>query len=201
MTSLIGEPSLYAGLPFAQALDQCELDVIAQQVKKNINCPETSSFGRLFDAVSALLGIRTVIEYDAQAAIELEMIAYRQRADSVVYPFSVPEQGGVRQIRIGDMLQAILRDIRNNITPSRISARFHNTVARMIFSECSYLSGQTGIRQVVLSGGVFQNRMLLRKTISLLQAGAFQVVTHHQVPCNDGGISLGQAMIGVCALQ
>jgi hydrogenase maturation protein HypF len=90
---------------------------------------------------------------------------------------------------------AVIEDLHQGISKGLISLKFHNTVARMINEMCRLTADETGITQVALSGGVFQNRMLLRRTVKLLENSGFQVFTHRQVPCNDGGISLGQAVI------
>jgi hydrogenase maturation protein HypF len=182
-------------MPVLKNVADAEINIIRQQIEKKLNSPLTSSCGRLFDAVSALIGIRGEIKYEAQAAIELEMVAYDAPDEVGEYPFSIVEQNGVSLIKIEDLLSAILQDIDGKTTPATIAARFHNTVARMVKESCQIISKKTGLSQVVLSGGVFQNRLLLRKTVGLLEAGGFKVFTHRQVPTNDGGISLGQAVI------
>ena len=195
LLTLLGKEGLKPDIPFLREIDDIEVELIRQQVKKKINAPLTSSCGRLFDAVSALIGVRGEIEYDAQAAIELEMAAYDASTETGDYPFTIEEMNGVSVIKLRDLFSSVLSDLRHYETQAVISARFHNTVARMILRLCQLISGKTGITQVVLSGGVFQNRLLLKKTVGLLEAGGFKVFTHRQVPANDGGISLGQAVI------
>jgi hydrogenase maturation protein HypF len=195
LLTLMGEGALRPGLPVLKNVDDAEINIIRQQVEKKINSPLTSSCGRLFDAVSALIGVRGEIKYEAQAAIELEMVAYDAADETGEYPFSIVEQNGVSLIKVGDLFSAILQDIDRKATPATIAARFHNTVARMVKESCQIISKKTRLNQVVLSGGVFQNRLLLRKTVGLLEAEGFKVLTHRQVPTNDGGISLGQAVI------
>ena len=182
-------------LLFLQNIDAAEIDVIKNQVEKGINTPLTSSMGRLFDAVSALINIRGVIEYEAQAAIDLEMLATTAGDENGLYPFSTVEQDGVTRIKIRDLIAAIITDISGTVPGAVIAARFHNTVAKMILDLCQLISGKTGIRKVALSGGVFQNRLLLKKAIALLKSVNLEVYTHQHVPCNDGGISLGQVVI------
>jgi hydrogenase maturation protein HypF len=172
-----------------------ELEIIKGQVEKNINAPLTSSMGRLFDTVAALIGVRGEIRYEAQAAIELEVLARKAESESVLYSFNVTEENGVSIIKIHDLLVAIIRDLQSNVLKEIIAARFHNTIAQMIVAICRQISKKTGIKEVALSGGVLQNRLLLVKSISLLESAGFKVYTHHQVPCNDGGISLGQVVI------
>jgi hydrogenase maturation protein HypF len=178
-------------------MSEVEIEVIKRQIERKINSPLSSSMGRLFDAISALLGIRGEIDYEGQAAVELEMAAYEEDYAHAQesYPYRIAEDKGIRIVRLSDLLSAVIEDLHQDISKGRISVKFHNTVARMINEMCHLIANETGISQVALSGGVFQNRLLLRKTVSLLESSGFQVFTHRQVPCNDGGISLGQAVI------
>ena len=195
LLSLFGEDELRQDLSFLKQVDNLEIDIIKKQIERKINSPLTSSCGRLFDAVSALIGIRGEIEYEAQAVIELEMVAYDAVEDTDCYPFSIVEQDGLSLIKLQDLFSAIICDLNSNTAKAIISVKFHNTVAQMTNKLCQIISRKTGISQIVLSGGVFQNRLLLRKAVNLLEASGFKVFTHKQVPCNDGGISLGQAVI------
>jgi hydrogenase maturation protein HypF len=189
-------------------VSQVEIEIIKRQIERKINSPLTSSMGRLFDAVSALLGIRGETDYEGQAAVELEMAAYSviARSPSVKYdeaisqvkgsyPYRIAEDQGVRIVHLGDLVSAVIKDLRQGVPRGEISLKFHNTVARMVDEMCRLIADETGITWVALSGGVFQNRLLLRKTVSLLEGTNFRVLTHRQVPCNDGGISLGQAVV------
>jgi hydrogenase maturation protein HypF len=182
-------------LPLFKNIEHNEIEIIKEQAQKGINSPLTSSCGRLFDAVAALSGVRGVIEYEAQAAIDLEMLATGESGETGLYPFSIIEQDNVHIIRLQDLLTAIIGDLNHVISKSIIAARFHNTVADIIMKTCRNISSETGIKKVALSGGVFQNRLLLSKTVPLLKSNGLEVYTHRQVPCNDGGISLGQAVI------
>ena len=182
-------------LPLFKDIDKSELQIIKEQVARGINTPLTSSMGRLFDAVAALSGIRGIIEYEAQAAIDLEMLAYIAADETGSYPFALGQQDGTRVIRLHDLFIGIIKDILNKIPEAVIAAKFHNTVAQMILETCRIISSKTSLKKVALSGGVFQNRLLLRKTVPLLESAGFEVYTHRQVPCNDGGISLGQVVI------
>ena len=188
------------GLPLDR-LKPAELEIIKQQLKRKINSPLTSSAGRLFDAVSALAGVREEIDYEAQAAIELEMLAPDEVDESESYPFSIVEQGGMRVVKLGELFSAVVQDVRNQIPVPIISLKFHHTVAQIIAEMCRLIAKETGIKQVALSGGVFQNRLLLRLATAALQREGFEVLTHHLVPCNDGGISLGQAVIANFAYE
>jgi hydrogenase maturation protein HypF len=182
-------------LPFLKNIDPGEIDIIQSQIENDINAPLTSSLGRLFDAVAALIGVRGIIDYEAQAAIDLETLASRAVSESARYPFTVSKPDGPSIIKVHDLFAAILNDLHNRTPRARIAARFHNTVAQIILEMCQKISPRTGIAGVALSGGVFQNRMLLRQAAALLESAGFEVYTHRQVPCNDGGISLGQVAI------
>jgi len=210
--TLLGEDALNHDLPVMKEADDMEIEIIKRQIERRINSPLSSSMGRLFDAISALLGIRGEIDYEGQAAVELEMAALAsviprhvpseaRELDEAIsgnnesYPYRIVEDEGMRIVRLRDLLSAVIEDLRQGISKGRISVKFHNTVAQMINEMCQLIADETGVSQVALSGGVFQNRLLLRKTVSLLEDSGFQVFTHRQVPCNDGGISLGQAVI------
>jgi hydrogenase maturation protein HypF len=195
--TLLGEKAFNRDLPVMRKANDMELDVIKRQIERRINSPLTSSMGRLFDAISALLGIRGEIDYEGQAAVELEMAAYKEDYVHVKegYPYRIVEDEGMRIVRLDDLLSAVIEDLHQGISKGLISVKFHNTIARMINEMCRLIAYETGITQIALSGGVFQNRLLLRRTISLLEGSDLQVFTHRQVPCNDGGISLGQAVV------
>ena len=172
-------------------MDLCyeERTIISSQISHNINAPLTSSMGRLFDAVSALIGIRQVATYEGQAAIELE--AAVDPYETGCYEFSFSE--GV--ITIHQLIEGIIRDWRSGRSNALISAKFHNTIARIALEICQSLRVKEGITTVALSGGVWQNRTLFARTVYNLEANGFLVLRHHQVPVNDGCIALGQAMV------
>jgi len=193
--TLLGEGILDCELPFLRDIDQHEKEVMKRQLEKGINCPLTSSCGRLFDGISALLGIRGKVDYEAQAAIELEMAAPDDFQSIESYPFFIAEQDGVKIVKLSELFQAIIHDVENRLPVSTISAKFHRTIAQMATEMCQRIAAERGIRKVALSGGVFQNRLLLRLTADLLEKEGFAVLTHSLVPTNDGGISLGQATI------
>jgi hydrogenase maturation protein HypF len=155
--------------------------------------PLTSSAGRLFDAVAALLGVRDRVNYEGQAAIELEQLA--DLAERGRYVATV-EDGVVHGV---DLVRAVVDDLRAGVAPPVIAARFHNGVAGSVVTVCESVRGSTGLDTVALSGGVFQNLLLLERTVDGLTARRFTVLTHHRVPPNDGGISLGQAVVAASA--
>jgi hydrogenase maturation protein HypF len=170
-------------------------NVLRAQLEKKINTPLTSSMGRLFDAAAALAGVRQIVNYEGQAAIEFEALADEAEAKS--YPFALEQA----QVGVRGAFEALVKDVLAQVPVSRISAKFHNGLAEVIRVAVNKMSIDTGIRAVALSGGVWQNITLLRRTLSLLHADGFQVYIHHQVPTNDGGLSLGQALIAASRLR
>ena len=165
---------------------------VTAMAAKGVNAPLTSSAGRLFDAAAALLGVRDTINYEGQAAIELEQLA--DPAEGGAYPAAVVA-GHPFQIRAADLLTALISDRTNGVPAPVIAARFHHGVAAAIEAGCALLRERHGLATVALSGGVFQNMLLLHATAARLEARGFRVLTHSRFPCNDGGISLGQAVI------
>ena len=153
----------------------------------------TSSMGRLFDAVSSLLSIRDEVRYEGQAAIELEMIADHGVKEE--YPFQNHEDAVPMVIDPAEMIRGIVRDLIDGVPSSKISGKFHRTLSRMIGETCETIRSKEKLNRVVLSGGVFQNIFLLSLVTEDLKRSSFDVYTHHLVPANDGGISLGQAVI------
>ena len=192
---LFGNDTAIRGLPLAH-IPENERKIIRQQIEKGINCPLTSSAGRLFDAVAAITGVCAEASYEAQAAIELEMIAAQPVNSCVekIYPFTIEKQSDTYTIRLGDLFESVIGDVQIKRPVPLISLMLHNTMAEIAKEMCLKVSREIGLRQVVLSGGVFQNRLLLKLTSHKLKENGFNVLTHHQVPCNDGGISLGQAV-------
>ena len=171
------------------------LGLLHRQITNRVNAPLTSSMGRLFDAVSSLLGVRHTVNYEAQAAIELESLV--DQDETGTYPFAI--EGEI--LDPPPMFQALLSDLRANVPIPTLAGRFHNTLAALLHRVCQKVRTQTGIEEVALSGGVWQNMTLLKKSIHLLEKDGFTVYRHHLVPSNDGGISLGQAVIAINKLE
>jgi hydrogenase maturation protein HypF len=168
---------------------------IHKMIQAGFNSPVTSSAGRLFDAVAAILGLCDETSYEAQAAIRLESVADPDVAGS--YPFVVHTGGRPWTLDFGPALHAILDDRKCDVAVSTMAAKFHNTVAAAITQVCRYVRGQRGLNTVALSGGVFQNVLLLRRTVDLLQSRRFRVFINTTVPPNDGGLALGQAAVAL----
>lgn len=192
--SLIGAEVLRLDLPCFKGMDEVELELIRQQIDSNLNTPRTSSCGRLFDAVSALLGLCRQVEYEGQAAVELEMAA-AGAPDGGQYDLQIEIQDGVRTIKLKEMFSRMIADVRKGESKAAIAGLFHNTIARVAIQVCLELYQETGIRRVALSGGVFQNRRLFGQVYDGLRSKGLVPLVHHLVPCNDGGISLGQAVV------
>ncbi|MBT9130163.1 MAG: Carbamoyltransferase HypF [candidate division WS2 bacterium] len=173
-----------------------EIELIFHQIDKNFNTFLTSSCGRLFDAVSSILDICQKVTYEGQAAMELEMLSEgKSNNHTDYYTFDLIESGNSWIIKLGSLLDSILNDYLKNIDKGVIGNRFHNTLAKMALTISELMRKNYGLNKVVLSGGCFQNQLLLKKTILQLQNQGFEVYIHKNVPPNDGGISLGQAVI------
>ena len=191
-------PSL--GIPFTETLDEEAYSFLVQMMAKGVNSPPTSSMGRLFDAVSAIAGVRRAINYEGQAAIELEY--YTDARVEGAYRFDVEQgEGGRLIVSPAPMFEQLVEDVRKGEPPKALSTRFHNGVARMIVEVCGRIRDAEGLSTVALSGGVFQNRYLLGRTVEHLEAAGFRVLVHSRVPANDGGIALGQALHGAATMQ
>lgn len=188
-------------LPSFQASSAQQLKTLKAQLSHRINAPFSSSMGRLFDAVAALIGVRQSINYEAQAAIELEAIADPTETSAYSFDFYREEPESLSSntsptiIDPDPLLSEILIDYQNNCPISKISSKFHNSVANMVLNVCSEIRNQHGISDVVLSGGVWQNQTLLLKTLACLEKEKFHTNIHLNLPPNDGGVSFGQAII------
>ncbi len=167
------------------------IEVVEKQLDSGTNTPLTSSMGRLFDAVASLIGVCHSISYEGQAAIELEAII--DPAESGTYTLDISQENIFSP---GVMIKEILADCQNGLQTSVISARFHNTLAELVLQMAIRLKDKHQLDRVALSGGVWQNMSLLQKSDSKLKNAGFQVLIHQHIPANDGGISLGQAVIG-----
>jgi hydrogenase maturation protein HypF len=189
---------------FVDRLDQREVEVVRVQLARGLNSPMASSAGRLFDAAASLLGIRDVAEYEAQAAVELELLAEEEAAQPL--PFRLVRRDGP-----SDGTSLIVYDTRPTLrgllegraqgTPvERLAARFQETMAAVTRQLCDDVRSDTGLRTVVLSGGVFQNQWLATTLVRRLSGDGFEVHTNQRVPANDGGISYGQAAVAAARL-
>jgi hydrogenase maturation protein HypF len=181
-------------IPFVQSLDALKTDVLLRMTERKVNSPQTSSCGRLFDAISALVGIRSHVNYEAQAAIELEMAM----GDGVLedaYPMDIVDCNGTWIIDTKRTFEAIVADLQAGTPTSAMSQRFHNGLVAAFEKVAQLIRQVTSIDRVCLSGGTFHNVYLFTHLQASLEKNGFQVFTHSEVPAGDGGLSLGQAMI------
>jgi hydrogenase maturation protein HypF len=185
-------------LPILKSIERGKIDVILGMVSKGVNAPETSSLGRLFDGVAAIVGIRNRAGFEGQAAMELEMLAEGKRESIYDYDWS---SGEVTEVLTDPITRGVVRDIQRGIPPSCISRKFHDTLIHLFAELCDALRKESGLNRVVLSGGVFQNAILLCGLTRALEQRNFQVFSHQKVPTNDGGISLGQAVAAAAAVE
>jgi hydrogenase maturation protein HypF len=185
-----GEDFRRLHLPLLAELDTKSLELLLQMMNRRLNCPETSSLGRLFDGVAALCNLRQRVFYEGQAAMELEM-ALDHAAGDPGYEFTV-EDG---TIRVAPLIRNVVDDVMAGVSTGRISYRFHAALVELMRNFCRHQRTAGGPDTVALSGGVFQNHWLLNALHKELSADGFRVLVHHLVPANDGGISLGQAVV------
>lgn len=181
------------GLKIFNGIADNALRLVVQATLKGLNAPLTSSCGRLFDAVAAILGLRQTVSFEGQAAMQLEMIADPDQAHA--YPYVLSESEGQMILDPLPMIDAISSDRLAGRPVKEIAGRFHLSLAAMIEEACAQMRVETGVSQVVLSGGVFQNCLLTRLTLARLDRSGFKVLTHSLVPPNDGGLALGQAAV------
>lgn len=174
--------------------DKNKVQIISEQLDKNINCVQTSSLGRVFDAVAGMLGLGSYNHFDAQLPMALEAIAATDITD--YYEYSILfSPGQPCSLDLGLAIKGIVADVEERVDIGIISAKFHNTIAVALLGLAKRARESTKLETVALSGGVFCNRYLLNRSIKLLRENGFNVLFNRQVPSNDGGISLGQAAI------
>jgi hydrogenase maturation protein HypF len=185
-------------LPLFHHVAPKKIATVRSMIERRINTVETSACGRLFDAIASIVGVRDEVNFEAQAAIELEAGALGGVDAS--YPFDITADIPW-QIDLRPMIEQIVRDVLGAKATGWISAAFHNTVAAIVVEVCIRLKAADGIDLVCLSGGTFQNVYLVERTVASLRDNGFEVFLHSKVPPNDGGISLGQAVIAHANLQ
>jgi len=191
--SIYGPKAKTLDIDFSHRIDYDKLSIIEKMIDKNINSPFTSSCGRLFDAASSLIGIRDEISYEGQAAMELESFCASGITER--YKFSIYKEEEKFIIDPQGIFIDIIADLKKELDKKIMAAKFHNTVAEFTVDLCGKIRRNTGINEVALSGGVFQNKYLTEKVIFSLEDKRFKVYIQRKVPPNDGGISLGQAVV------
>ena len=179
-------------VPVITRIEPPKLKIIVEMILKGVNSPQTSSLGRLFDGVAAIIGIRQQVNFEGQAALELEMLA-ADDADSI-YDFEWVT-GDTFKILPAPIIRGVVTDVQNGLPVAEIGAKFHKTIVALFAGVCASVRNESELNRVVLSGGCFQNSILLAGLIQKLESLNFQVFAHRQIPTNDGGISLGQAMV------
>jgi hydrogenase maturation protein HypF len=183
-------------LPCVAACPEAERRVLRRQLERSLNCVPTSSMGRLFDAVAALIGVRQTVTYEAQAAIEMESRCdERDEGTCGAFALEVPEADGPVVVDPAPLLRSIAAELRRGVPGTVLAGRFHHAVAGAVVVLARWARDHTGVGSVALSGGVFQNMLLLRRATDRLHDEGFEVLVHRRVPANDGGLSLGQAAV------
>jgi hydrogenase maturation protein HypF len=179
-------------LPFLKDIDWDRVQALRQQLDRHVDISYTSSMGHLFDAVACIIGLRTEVTYEAQAALEMEALARPFVGVAKPYPFYI-DDGNV--IRLNELLQSIIEDVGLKKSTEITAARFHRTIAEIAITVCKRAREATDLNEVALSGGVWQNQILLELARDGLQKNGFVVYFHQRIPTNDGGLSLGQAVV------
>ena len=179
-----------------------ETPAIIEMLEKGVNCPLTSSAGRIFDAAAAIIGACKISTYEAEAPMKLEAFAHMNREDTCgkAYSYGISDKDGILEIDIVPALKSIIAASRSK-KPEYLSAVFHNTMSKIVLDTCERIRGRTGIETAALSGGVFQNTYLLEETIKLLKKSGFNVLLHNKLSPNDSSIALGQAVYAAKQLQ
>ena len=195
-----GRDFLNLKIPSVQQLDRARVKVLLAAMERRLNAPLTSSCGRLFDAVAALAGIRQEVNYEGQAAIELEM-AMEGSGGGAGYELETMEEEGELILGTRRLFAEIVSDLEERLPPAEISARFHTGLVDGLARATGILGRRSGLQRVCLSGGSFNNRFLLEQLQARLLAAGFEVYTHGEVPAGDGGLSLGQALVAAHALR
>jgi hydrogenase maturation protein HypF len=173
-------------------------EAVAGLARSGTASPQTTSVGRLFDAVAALCGLRLTVNYEGQAAVELEAACDPLERGS--YPLPLLDRGGRIVLDARETFAAALMDVRSGAGPGMVGARFHNALATATEGACMQLVDRAGLETVVLSGGSFQNRRLLESVAANLQHTGLRVLVPERLPPNDGGISYGQAAVAAARL-
>ncbi len=212
-----GDDFLNLDIPLVHRLDRSKWRTLSQMAARGINSPSSSSLGRLFDAVAALLGLPEgvgvepytgTLLYEGQAAIELEIAAQSTSSKAIedtrqsIYPFTLKMRDSkATLLDVTPMIRAIVNDIQQGKPVASIASCFHRSIAELLAATCAGVRAHTGMNIVALSGGVFQNRLLLEQLVARLEEMAFRVYINRRVPPNDGGISLGQIAVATAQLE
>lgn len=180
----------YDAKHYLSRVNASDIEVVEQAIASTFNCHLSSSMGRFFDCISAMIGLRLDINYDAQAAIELENIL--DSAINTCYDYCIERKDSFFEIDYESIIRGVISDLEQNVLPSAISAKFHNTISNAVVDTVKQIREDFDLSDVVLSGGVFENVYLLESVYRKLLEMGFNVYFNEQIPINDSGISLGQ---------
>ncbi len=197
--SIFGQNLFGFDIPLIRRRDSREISILAQMMNQKINTPYTSSCGRLFDAVSSLIGLRDEVNFEGQAAMELESMCQSKYAQH--YPYHIEETPVGLNVNLEQMFHRLIHDVAAGEPKNKIATQFHHTITEFTLSMCLKIRKHFHLHTVVLSGGVFQNAFLLEQTIRKLKEKDFEVFIHQKMPPNDACISLGQAVIASARTQ
>jgi hydrogenase maturation protein HypF len=195
-----GRDFLGLGIPFTDKIARGKAEMMLRMMERRVNSPLTSSCGRLFDGVAAVIGIREAVNYEAQAAMEMESAALAAPEHAGAYSFSLIRDGNSWQIGVRALFEAIVNDLKKKTAVETICLRFHNGLVEILFRLAERLREEFSLHRICLSGGTFQNGYLLSTLLRKLEANGFEVFTHAAVPAGDGGLSLGQALVASSAV-
>ena len=194
----LGTDPMSLGLPGWDGIPEKKIEIVTSMMQGGLNTVQTSSCGRLFDAVASIMGLRHEVNYEGQAAIELEMAVLEGISES--YPFEIGATS-TWEIDMRPAIERLVQEVQMKFSVSLMAAKFHNTLVAVIVEVCRRLHETDGLNLVCLSGGTFQNSYLLERLVPALRDTGFEVYLNRQVPTNDGGIALGQAAVANAILQ
>jgi hydrogenase maturation protein HypF len=195
-----GHEFMKLDIPFVRQLHRPNVDLLLRMMEQSVNSPLTSSCGRLFDAVAALIGIRQQVNYEAQAAIELEMVMASSEEETT-YPMKLVPDGDHWIISTRPLFEGLLDDLGQNVPVAAISRRFHNGLVEGFVELATLLRKLAALNRVCLSGGTFHNIYLSQRLEARLSEAGFEVFTQKEVPSGDGGLSLGQALVAAAKVM
>ncbi|GJH13228.1 hypothetical protein CBA19CS11_30340 [Caballeronia novacaledonica] len=200
LVEAFGEVATCFDVPAVRAVDEQRREVFARMAERRINAATTTSMGRLFDGISALLGVCSQIEYEAQAAIEMEALLQRDFRTTQPFEYAIELRDGCLEVDYRPIVREVVRLLQaSGADIAELSRRFHSTVVDIIGEMCARLVERFGVDQIVLSGGVFSNEFVLVNALACLESHGFKPYCHQLVPTNDGGISLGQVVVAAAS--
>jgi hydrogenase maturation protein HypF len=194
----LGKDPFSLSLPGWDAISQKKIEIVTSMMQQRLNTVQTSSCGRLFDAVASLIGLRHEVNYEGQAAIELEMTALEGVSES--YPFEI-SAASPWEIDLRPAIEQLVREVKKKLPVGFIAAKFHNTLVAVVVETCRRLRDTDGLNLVCLGGGTFQNAYLLERVVPAFRSSGFEVYLNRKVPTNDGGIAFGQAAVANAIVQ